>query len=136
MSQCGAARHDGGLVDGHGVFGEVGHDGVSGLVVRCDGLVLLVDLHAPPLRAWGGLERNKRGGVKDELSDPQASLINSNTESFFTHQDLVLGKLQVFHGDHLFPVHRRLQGRLVHQVLQLRPRETHSTAGNYLCFNS
>ena len=52
MSQRGSSRHDSGLVDGHGVLGIVRHDGVAGLVVGCDGLVLLIDLHTPSLRTW------------------------------------------------------------------------------------
>ena len=53
MSQGGAPGHDGGLVDGHGVLGVVRHDGVPRFVVRRDLLVLLVDVHAAPLRTWG-----------------------------------------------------------------------------------
>lgn len=52
MSQTGASGHDGGLVDGHGVFGVVGHDGVARLVVRRDALVLLVYFCTPPLRTF------------------------------------------------------------------------------------
>lgn len=50
MSKCWTSRHDGGLVDGHRIFGEIGNYGMAGLVVGCDGLVLLVDFNAPPLR--------------------------------------------------------------------------------------
>lgn len=53
MSQTGASGHDGGLVDGHGVFGVVRHDGVARFVVRRDALVLLVYFCAPSLRAFG-----------------------------------------------------------------------------------
>lgn len=53
MSQTGASGHDGGLVDGHGVFGVVRHDGMARFVVRRDALVLLVYFCAPSLRAFG-----------------------------------------------------------------------------------
>ena len=46
-----------------------------------------------------------------------------------THEDLVLGELQLPHGDPLPQVHGRLQRRLVHQVLQLRPGEAHRATG-------
>lgn len=52
MSESRASGHDGGLIDGHGVFGEVSNDSVAGLVVGSDGLVLLVDFNTSPLRAW------------------------------------------------------------------------------------
>lgn len=52
MSKSWAPRHDSGLVDGHCIFGEIGNDGMARLMVGCDGLVLLVDFNAPPLRAW------------------------------------------------------------------------------------
>ena len=42
-----------------------------------------------------------------------------------THENLVLGKLQFLQGDHVFAVHCRLQGSLVHQVLKVCARETH-----------
>lgn len=51
MSKGGTARHDGGLVDGHCVFGEIGNDGVTRLVVGCNGLVLFVDFNTLPLGA-------------------------------------------------------------------------------------
>ena len=53
VSEGGSAGHDGGLVDGHGVLGVVRHDGVARLVVGRDLLVLLVDVHAAPLRPCG-----------------------------------------------------------------------------------
>lgn len=52
MSQTGAPGHDGGLVDGHGVFGVVGYDGMARLMVRRDALVPLVDFCTPPLRTF------------------------------------------------------------------------------------
>ena len=52
VSEGGSAGHDGGLVDGHGVLGVVRHDGMPRLVVGRDLLVLLVDVHAAPLRTW------------------------------------------------------------------------------------
>lgn len=52
MSQTGASGHDGGLVDGHGVFGVVRYDGMARLMVRCDALVLLVNFCTPPLRTF------------------------------------------------------------------------------------
>lgn len=60
MSKSWTSRHDGGLVDGHRVFGEVGNDGVTGLVVGCDGFVLFVDFNAPPLRTWCKQDKIKR----------------------------------------------------------------------------
>lgn len=53
MSQTGASGHDGGLVDGHGVFGVVRHNGMARFVVCRDSLVLLVYFCAPSLRAFG-----------------------------------------------------------------------------------
>lgn len=52
MSQTGASGHDGGLVDGHGVFGVVRYDGMARLMVRRDALVLLVYFCTPPLRTF------------------------------------------------------------------------------------
>lgn len=53
MSQTGASGHDGGLVDGHGVFGVVGYDCVARLMVRRNALVLFVYFCTPPLRTFG-----------------------------------------------------------------------------------
>lgn len=50
MSKSWTSRHDGGLVDGHCIFGEIGNNGMAGLVVGRDGLVLLVNFNTPPLR--------------------------------------------------------------------------------------
>lgn len=50
VSKSRTSRHDGGLVDGHRVFSEIGYDGVTGFVVGRDGFVLFVDFNAPPLR--------------------------------------------------------------------------------------
>ena len=47
-----------------------------------------------------------------------------------THEDLVLGELQLLQGDHVLAVHGRLQGRLVDQVLQVGPREAHGSPGD------
>lgn len=47
-----------------------------------------------------------------------------------THEDLVLGELQLFEGHHVFAVHRRLQSRLVDQVLQVGPGEAHCSPGD------
>lgn len=52
MSESWTTRHDGGLVDGHSIFGEIGNNGMARLVVGSDGLVLLVNLNTPPLRAF------------------------------------------------------------------------------------
>ena len=51
VSKSRASGHDCGLVDGHRIFGVVGNDGVSGLVVGCDFFILLVDFNALPLGA-------------------------------------------------------------------------------------
>lgn len=51
MAKSWASRHDSGLIDGHCVFGEIGNNGMAGLMVGCDGFVVLVDDNAPPLRA-------------------------------------------------------------------------------------
>lgn len=51
MTQSGTSRHDRSLVDGHGAFGVVRDDGVSGLVVSRDHFVSLVYLGTPALRA-------------------------------------------------------------------------------------
>lgn len=51
VSESWPTRHDGGLVDGHCIFSEVGYNGMARLVVGSDGLVLLVYLNTPPLRA-------------------------------------------------------------------------------------
>lgn len=61
MTQSRSAGHDGGFVDGHSVFGVVGHNGVARFVVGGDGLVLLVDFHTPALRAWSLLEGRVNG---------------------------------------------------------------------------
>lgn len=52
VSKSWSSRHDGGLIDGHCIFGEIGNNGMAGLVVGCDGLVLLVDFNTLSLRAW------------------------------------------------------------------------------------
>lgn len=57
-------------------------------------------------------------------------------ESALTHKDLVLGKLQLLHSDHLFPIHCCLQGCLVDQVLQFSPRKSHCAPGNDLRISS
>lgn len=51
MTQGRPAGHDGSFVDGHSIFGVVGHNGMSRLVVGSDGLVLLVNIHTPALGA-------------------------------------------------------------------------------------
>lgn len=51
VSESWPTRHDGGLVDRHRIFGEIGNNGMARLVVGSDGLVLLVNLNTPPLRA-------------------------------------------------------------------------------------
>lgn len=60
MSKSWTSRHDGGLVDGHRIFGKIGNNGMSGLVVGCDGLVLLVNFNTPPLRTL--YEKDKHRG--------------------------------------------------------------------------
>lgn len=52
MAESWASRHNRGLVDGHCIFGEIGNDGMAGLMVGCDGFILLVDFNTLPLRAW------------------------------------------------------------------------------------
>ena len=52
MAEGWASGHDGGFIDGHGIFSVVGNDGMARLMVGCDDLVLLVDLYTPPLRAY------------------------------------------------------------------------------------
>lgn len=59
MAKRRASGHDRGLVDGHCIFGVVGNNGVAGLVVGRDGLILLVDFNALPLRAWQSKEQSK-----------------------------------------------------------------------------
>lgn len=60
MSKGWPSRHNGGLVDGHCIFGEIGNDGVTRLVVRCNGLVLFVDFNTPPLGALCEQDRVNR----------------------------------------------------------------------------
>ena len=62
MAQAGSSGQDGGLVDRHGILGVVRYDGMAGLGVRVDLLVLLVDLHAPPLRPWEGVREGWEDG--------------------------------------------------------------------------
>lgn len=52
MAKSWASGHDGGFIDGHCVFGVIGYDSMAGLMVGCDGLILLVNVNTPPLRAW------------------------------------------------------------------------------------
>lgn len=59
VSQSWTTRHDGGLVDRHCIFGEIGNDGMARLVVGSDGLVLLVNLYTPPLGALQQKRPNK-----------------------------------------------------------------------------
>lgn len=54
----------------------------------------------------------------------------------FTHQNFVLGKLELLHGDHFLTVHGGFQGGLVHQVLQLGSGEAHGSSGNDLGLHS
>lgn len=49
-----------------------------------------------------------------------------------THQDFVLGELQLLHGHHVLSVNSSFQGSLVHQVLQLSSGETHRSSGDDL----
>lgn len=51
MAQCRATWHDGGLINGHGVFGVTRNNGMARLVVGRDLFVLRVDLCTPPLWA-------------------------------------------------------------------------------------
>lgn len=76
MAQGGAPWHDGGFIDGHRVFGVVRDDGVSGFMVRRDGLVFFVDLHAPAFWAceWGR-------GKKHRMSGGPLSATNSFAQS-------------------------------------------------------
>lgn len=60
MAKSWASGHDSGLIDGHCIFGEIGNDGMAGLMVGCDGLILLVDFNAPPLRAWYETDKIKK----------------------------------------------------------------------------
>lgn len=64
MSESWTTRHDGGLVDRHCIFGEIGNNGMAGLVVGSDGLVLLVNLNTPPL---GALQQKRPS--KSSMSD-------------------------------------------------------------------
>lgn len=59
MSESWTTRHDGGLVDRHCIFGEIGNNGMARLVVGSDGLVLLVNLNTPPLGALQQKRPNK-----------------------------------------------------------------------------
>lgn len=59
MSKSWTSRHDGGLVDGHCIFGEIGNNGMAGLMVGCDSLVLLVNFNTLPLRALYKKDRIK-----------------------------------------------------------------------------
>lgn len=64
MSKSWTTRHDGGLIDGHCIFSKIGNDGMAGLMIGCDSLVLLVDFNAP---SFGALyEQNK---IKRSFSD-------------------------------------------------------------------
>lgn len=60
MAKSWSSRHDGRLVDGHSIFGVVGNDGVTRLMIGCDGLVFLVYYNTFPLRAWN----DKLSGIK------------------------------------------------------------------------
>jgi len=51
MSQTVASGHDGSLVNRHGIFGVVSHDGMARFMVRCDELVLFVYFYTSSLRA-------------------------------------------------------------------------------------
>lgn len=59
MSESWTTRHDGGLVDRHCIFGEIGNNGMARLVVGSDGLVLLVNLNTSPLGALQQKRPNK-----------------------------------------------------------------------------
>ncbi len=52
MAKSWASRHDGGLIDGHRIFSKIGNDGMAGLMVRCNRLVLFVNFNTSPLRPW------------------------------------------------------------------------------------
>lgn len=52
MTKSRSTGHDGGFVDGHSIFGVVGHNSMARFMVGSNGLVLLVDFHTPALRAW------------------------------------------------------------------------------------
>lgn len=67
MAKSWASRHDSGLIDGHCIFGEIGNNGVAGLVVGRDGLILLVNFNTSPLRAWYEKDKIKRI-LKQKLS--------------------------------------------------------------------
>ena len=60
MAESWSPWHDRGLIDGHRIFRVIGNDGMAGLMVGGDGLILLVDMNAPPLRAWYERETMKR----------------------------------------------------------------------------
>lgn len=60
MAKSWTSRHDGGLIDGHCIFGVIGNNSMAGLMVGCDGLILLVDINTLPLRAWCGKDKIKR----------------------------------------------------------------------------
>lgn len=62
MSESWTTRHDGGLVDRHCIFGEIGNNGMARLMVGSDGLVLLVNLNTPPL---GTLRDEKKSSTSD-----------------------------------------------------------------------
>lgn len=51
MAQSWSSRHDSSLIDGHCIFGVIGNNGMAGLVVCGNGLILLVNFNTPPLRA-------------------------------------------------------------------------------------
>lgn len=52
MAESGSSGHDGGLVNGHGIFCVIRHNGVAWLMVGCDLLVLLINVHTPALRTF------------------------------------------------------------------------------------
>lgn len=64
MSKSWTSRHDGGLVDRHCIFGEIGNNGMARLMVGSNGLVLLVNLNTPPLRALHREGQNKLNKYK------------------------------------------------------------------------
>ena len=58
---------------------------------------------------------------KDTTENYQTKIVIGQPASFLTHNDLVLGKLQVLGGDGSVPFRRGPYGGLVDQVRQVRP---------------
>lgn len=62
--------------------------------------------------------------------------INNKASSTLTHQDFVLGELQLLHGDHVLTVNCCLQGSLVDQIFQVSAGEADGASGDHIGLDS